>query len=111
MIKPLLQQETQLLEDNLSSPGASAPWGNWGFTRRVPFLLHPSMASCIVPTCILSIGKKKKVLNQTEGEKVLNQTEGEAKEQGMASPSALCPSLGPHALGRGRSSLWSPLLL
>lgn len=60
MIKPLLQQETQLLEDNLSSPGASAPWGNWGFTRRVPFLLHPSMASCIVPTCILSIGKKKK---------------------------------------------------
>ena len=75
MIKPLLQQETQLLEDNSSSPGASAPWG--GFTHRAPFLLHPSLASCTVPTCILSIEKKKK-------RKVLNQIEGEAKEPGMA---------------------------
>lgn len=60
MIKPLPQQETQLLQDNLSLPGASALWGNWGFTHRVPFLLHPSLASFIVPTCILSTGKKKK---------------------------------------------------
>lgn len=76
MIKPLLQQETQLLEDNSSSPGASAPWG--GFTHRAPFLLHPSLASYTVPTRILSIEKEKKK------RKVLNQIEVEAKERGMA---------------------------
>ena len=75
MIKPFLQQETQLSEDNSSSPGASAPWGNWVFTHRAPFLLHPSLASCSVPTCILSIEKKRKARNQRAGE---------AKEREMA---------------------------
>lgn len=102
MIKPLLQQETQLLEDNSRLSGASAPWGD-SLTEPLPTAPQPGFLYSPNTYSFYWKGKKKK-------RKVLKSNRSWSKRAGMAhsvSP-ALCWLLGPHALGRSRSSCGGP---